>query len=661
MGDAMRGPFAIAALMLGVLSGSAVAGAQSADVTVLCYHDVRDTVGAAPIPVRSQLDARQEIAPDPGRFDADQYAISTRNLASQFDWLRAHGYHAISLQELIDARQGRGTLPKNAVLITFDDGLRSVYTKAFPLLRAFHYPAVVAVVGAWADLPADGSVDYGFRRFTRDDFATWDELREMQDSGLVEIASHTYNLHEGIVANPQGNLIPAVLVHAWGTKSHQYETDDQYAARIRADLTRNSQEIQDKLGRAPRAIMWPYGAYTQASQQIAASLGMISSFTLGLPVTFPASAFGDKGLSAIPRMVFTGNPTIADFAYEIEHTRLRRNVRAVQVDLDYVYDPDPAQQERNLSQLLDRIQQLHPNQVWLQAYADPDGSGAPSSVYFPNHELPVRSDLFSRAAWQLHTRCGVEVYAWMPVLAWQLPDHGLQSQLQIQSKAGVAFDPPVRLNPFLPRTREIVGNLYEDVSRAAPIAGVLFSDDAVLRDTDVLGPDAPTAGPARTMALIDFTDQLAARVRRWNPEIATVRNLFAEPVLKPASEAWYAQSLPAFLAHYNTVAVMAMPDMEGAGNGKRWLARLEKRVNADPNGARRTVYEVQTASWRSKRPIDSRTVAAQMRELQDSGALHLAYYPDDFLHDSPKLRVLFPAFSAAVYPDPAHATPVTKQ
>ncbi|HKR26981.1 MAG TPA: poly-beta-1,6-N-acetyl-D-glucosamine N-deacetylase PgaB [Acidobacteriaceae bacterium] len=651
----------VAALMLGVLAGAGTARAQSADVTVLCYHDVRDDVGGSPIPLRASLDARVEIAPDPGRFDADQYAISIRNLASQFDWLRAHGYHAISLQQLIDARQGRSTLPKNAVLITFDDGLRSVYTKAFPLLRAYRYPAVVAVVGAWADLPNDGSVDYGFRRFTRDDFATWDELREMQDSGLVEIASHTYDLHEGIVGNPQGNLIPAVLAHAWDAKSRQYETDEQYSARIRADLTRSSQEIQEKLGRAPRAIMWPYGSYTQVSQQIAASLGMISSFTLGLPVVFPDPGFGNQGLSGIPRLVLMGNPTVADFAYKIEHTRLRNNIRAVQVDLDYVYDPDPAQQERNLGQLLDRIQRLHPNEVWLQAYADPDGSGAPSSVYFPNRELPVRSDLFSRAAWQLRTRCDVDVYAWMPVLAWQLPDHALQSQLQIQSKPGVAFDPPVRLNPFLPRTREIVGNLYEDVSRAAPIAGVLFSDDAVLRDTDVLGPDAPAPGPARTMALIDFTDQLAGRVRRWNPEIATVRNLFAEPVLKPASEAWYAQSLPAFLAHYNTVAVMAMPDMERAGNSKRWLARLERRVNADPNGPRRTVYELQTASWRSKRPIDTRTVAAQMRELQDSGALHLAYYPDDFLHDSPKLQVLFPAFSAAEYPAAQPVTAVAKQ
>ncbi|HEV2487792.1 MAG TPA: poly-beta-1,6-N-acetyl-D-glucosamine N-deacetylase PgaB [Terracidiphilus sp.] len=646
----MRKKLTFVALVLTSLAGCTAACEQVSDVTVLCYHDVRDDVSASPYPVHQSVDAQSVITPDSSRFDPDQYAISTRNLASQFDWLHAHGYSVISLQQLIDARQGRGKLPKNAILITFDDGLRSVYTKVFPLLRAYQYHAVVAVVGAWEDLSANSSVDYGFRPFTQEDFATWAQLHEMQDSGLVEIASHAYDLHKGIVADPQGNLIPAAVAHLWNPRTKRYETNEEYETRIRSDLSRSSQEIREKLGRAPRAVMWPYGAYTQISQEIAESLGMISTFTLGLPVNFPNPEFGVNDLAAVPRLVLMGNATVADLAYSLQHTQLRRNVRAVQVDLDYVYDPDPAQQERNLGQLLDRVKQLHPNQVWLQAYADPDGTGAPASVYFPNRALPMRSDLFSRAAWQLRTRCGVEVYAWMPVLAWQLPDRSLQTQLQIQPKPDDRFDPPLRLNPFLPRTRQIIGDLYEDVSRAAPIAGVLFSDDAVLRDTDQLGSGAPDPGPARTMALINFTDELASRVRRWNPQISTVRNIFAQPVLEPSSETWFAQSLPAFLAHYNIVAVMAMPDLERASNSKRWLARLEQRVQAVPNGTSNTVYELQTMSWRRKEPLDTLTLTKQMRQLQEAGALHLAYYPDDFARDNPNLRRLIPSFSAAVYP-----------
>jgi poly-beta-1,6-N-acetyl-D-glucosamine N-deacetylase len=649
MGCAMKMVALVWLLFLAGLS----ARAQNPNVVVLCYHDVRDDVGGAPIPAGGSAEASLEISAGGSRhLDADQYAISTRNLASHFDWLRAHGYHVISLEQMIDARTKGAPLPDKPVLLTFDDGLQSVYTKVFPLLKAYQYHAVVAVVGAWTDLPADGKVDFGFRQFTRADFATWPELREMQASGLVEIASHTWDQHHGIEANPQGNVIPAVLVHTYSAKTEHYETDQEYDARLRADLSRSAEEIGKELGRAPRAVMWPYGAYTQEANSIAASLGMPVTFTLGLPVTFPNRPFGVTGLEAIPRLVMMKNPTVSDMIWSLHHLDLTSNVRAVQVDLDYVYDPNPAQEEQNLGRLLDRIRKIGATQVWLQAYADPDGTGAPSELYFPNHELPMRADLFSRAAWQLRTRCGVEVYAWLPVLAWQLSDKAAQARLEIRPKPGASAESPVRLNPYSPETRRIVGEIYEDLGRAAPVAGILFSDDAFLRDTDDLGPTAPAPGPERTQSLIQFTGELAARVRHWSPEIATVRNLFAEPVLNPNAETWYAQSLSAFLSSYNTVALMAMPEMENTKKPEAWLDKLYSRVAAEPNGIRATVFEMQSVDWRTKEPIAADQFARQMRMLQDKGALNLGYYPDDFEKDNPKLSRLVPVFSAAAYPAP---------
>jgi len=636
-----------------LLLAGLTAWGQSSNVVVLCYHDVRDDVGGAPIPAFGSAEPSLEISAGGSRqLDPDQYATSTRNLASHFDWLRAHGYHVISLQQLIDARTKGEPLPDKPVLLTFDDGLQSAYTKVFPLLKAYRYHAVMAVVGAWTDLPAGGTVDYGFRQFTRADFATWPELREMQNSGLVEIASHTWDQHHGILANPQGNVIPAVLVHAYNAKTGRYETDQEYAARIRADLTHSAEEIRAQLGRAPRAVMWPYGAYTQEADSIAASLGMPVTFTLGLPVTFPGKPFGVTGLEAIPRLVMTKNPTVGDMVWALHHLDLTTNVRAVQVDLDYVYDPNPQQQERNLGRLLDRIRKIGATQVWLQAYADPDGTGAPSELYFPNHELPMRADLFSRVAWQLRTRCGVEVYAWMPALAWQLPDKALQARLEIRPKPGVSMETPVRLNPYLPETRKIVGDIYADLGRAAPVAGILFSDDSILRDTDELGPNAPPPGPQRTQSLIAFTEELAARVRVWSPQLATARNLFAEPVLNPEAETWYAQSLPAFLSSYNTVALMAMPELENAKKPDAWLNRLYRQVAAQPNGTRDTVFELQSVDWRTRKPIPTVLFDKEMLMLQDKGALNLGYYPDDFEKNNPKLNRLIPVFSGAAYPAP---------
>jgi biofilm PGA synthesis lipoprotein PgaB len=339
---------------------------------------------------------------------------------------------------------------------------------------------------------------------------------------------------------------------------------------------------------------------------------------------------------------------VGDLAWELQHREPRTLVRAVQVDLDYVYDPDPAQQERNLGVLLDRIKALGPSQVWLQAYADPEGADSASAVYFPNRVLPMRADLFSRVAWQLRTRCGVDVYAWMPVLGWRLPDAAQQARLEIHPRSGTAEEKPVRLNPLLPETRAVVGDLYEDLARSAPVRGILFHDDAVLRDTDDLGAQAPPPGRARTEALISFTDDLKERVRHWRPEAATARNLFAEPVLNPRSEEWFAQSLAAFLEAYDEVALMAMPRMEGAGNAKKWLLRLSAKVAATHGGLEHTVFELQTVDWKAGgKPIATREITGEMRLLQGAGVLNLGYYPDDFLKDRPALKLLRPAFSAS--------------
>jgi biofilm PGA synthesis lipoprotein PgaB len=627
-----------------LVCAAAHAAPASEDVIILCYHEVRDGVGTRLVLDPAQAATEGITAPGVATsLGAEQFTTSTRNLAGHFDWLRSHGYHVINLQRLIDARSGHGSLPDKAVLLTFDDGLRSAYTNVFPLLKAYKYPAVMAVVGAWTDLPDDGKVDNGSHPLTREDFATWDELREMQDSGLVEIASHTYNQHHGALANPQGNQIPAVITHEYRPLTHDYETDDQYTERLRSDLARNSDEIRDKLGRAPRAIMWPYGEYSKVSDSIAASLGMTISFTLGDQVHYTTAS-----LQAIPRMLMMSNASVGDLTWELRQPAPDAIVRAVQFDLDYIYDPDQKQQEHNLGLLLDRIQAMGATQVWLQAFADPNGDDSASAVYFPNHVLPMRADLFSRVAWQLRTRCGVKVYAWMPVLGWRLADHAQQARLEIHPRPGVAPENPVRLNPLLPETRAIVGTIYEDMARSAPLSGILFHDDAVLRDTDDLGSAAPAPGPARTQALIDFTNELKTHVQRWRPTIKTARNLFAEPVLNPASETWYAQSLPSFLKAYDEVALMAMPDMENAKRPNEWLQKLAAKVSAVPGGMDRTVFELQTVDWRHHdQLIPTPEIVRQMRLLQDRGVRHLGYYPDDFAKNNPKLDVLKPEFSSS--------------
>lgn len=598
---------------------------------------------ALPVPARALLvlsyhDIRDDVAP---KGDADGFAVSTRNFAMHLDWLVAQGYTAVDMQQVLDARAGKATLPARAVLLTFDDGLRSTYTHAFPLLRAYRMPALVAVTTSWID--RDVRVPYGPRDFTRDDFLTWAQLREMRESGVFEIASHSHALHEGIIGNPQGNSMPAAITRRWTDAG--YESEAAWRARIAADLDASAAAIRANTGVAPRVIVWPYAAYNDVANAMAAERGMVLSFSLEgraqqLDLARPA---GDGGsLGSLARLLMSNNPDVRDLAYELRRDVTRTGLRAIQVDLDQVHDADPAQAERNLGVLVERINRIRPSHVFLQAFADPDGDGAADATYFPNRHLPMRADLFSRVAWQLRTRANVEVFAWMPVLGWT-PAAGAGAPRTL-----AAEDPRdiPRLDPTDPRTEAWVGDLYEDLAIAAPFLGLLFHDDAYLRQSE-----APSLVPAaRTDALVGLTHALRRRAERWRPELATVRNLFARPVLEPGAEAWFAQRLDAFNHAYDYTALMAMPAMEGVDDADAWLDALAARVAASPDGLQRTLFELQAVDWRTGRAVPGEVLRAQVRRLVAAGARHVGYYPDRFLDDVPPLRDAREAMSVRQLP-----------
>ncbi|MCF7220830.1 poly-beta-1,6-N-acetyl-D-glucosamine N-deacetylase PgaB [Marilutibacter chinensis] len=596
------------------------------DLLVISYHDIRDDVAR--------------------KGDPDLYAVGTQNFAAHLDWLAGHGYQPVALADVIAAANGERPLPDKAVLLTFDDGLRSVYTHAFPLLRAYGYPALVAVVTDWVDMPAGRQIDYGPRMFSRDDFLTWTQLREMQASGLVEVASHSHDMHHGVNSNPQGNSTPAAVTRIYDPAAKRYESEAEYLARVRDDLATSASLIERELGRAPRAMVWPYAAYNSQVNAIADTLGMKVTFDLeGRNQPIVPGMHGD-GLHGLARLLLFDNPGIDDLAYELRHDESLEGMRALQVDLDYVYDADPAQMERNLDALVERVKQIGPSHVFLQAFADPDGNGSADALYFPNRHLPMRADLFNRVAWQLRTRAGVQVFAWLPVLGYELPDASLRRSLAIDgSNPAETF----RLDLFQPETRRIISGIYEDLAASGYFEGLLFHDDALLRDDELVGT-APSDPAARTQALIDFTLELRDAAGKWRPKLQSVRNLFAAPVLQPESEAWFAQRLDAFNAAYDYTAVMAMPWMEGSSRPQAWLDRLMDEVRRHPRALERTVFELQTVDWNTGEPIPADLLKAQVRRLQARGARHLAWYPDNFIDDVPPMSDAREAISARSFP-----------
>jgi len=615
-----------AAAWLLLIAGFAPAAAQaggnaSTPVLVLSYHDIRDDVA--------------------GTEDPDRYATDTQNFAAHLEWLNAHGFHPISLQQLVDAADHGAPLPDKPVLLTFDDGLRSVYTRAFPLLRSYGFPALVAVVTDWIDLPPGRRVDYGPRPFGREDFLTWEQLRDMRASGLVEIASHTHDLHHGVRANPQGNSTPAAVTRIYDPVSARHEDTARYEQRVRQDLARSHALITRHTGQAPRAIVWPYAAYSRTTNAIAESLGMPISFDLEGAWTALT-----PDLHGLARLLVTGNPGIAELVPELYAEPAPQNLRALQIDLDAVYDADPAQQERNLGKLLEQVRSIAPTYVFLQAFADPDGNGSADALYFPNRFLPMRADLYNRVAWQLRTRAGVEVFGWLPVLGFELPDRARREALAIHSsEAGALF----RLDFTQPEAARIIRGIYEDLAANSYLFGLLFHDDAYLRDHELptLFPGQPAA---RTQALVDFSLSLREAAERWRPKLRTVANLYARPVLDPRSEAWFAQSLPAFHRAYDHTALMAMPWMERAARPRRWMDSLVGAVKQHDPQLQKTIFELQTFDWNTRRPVPDATLTAQMLRLQSQGVRHFAWYPYDYTGNHPSLPTARALMSANAFP-----------
>ncbi|SMF22527.1 biofilm PGA synthesis lipoprotein PgaB [Pseudogulbenkiania subflava DSM 22618] len=635
--------------LLCLLSSVGLAATPDNKLTILTYHEIAD-----------KSDALEPA-----------FAVSPTNFVRQMDWLKNNGYHFVSMDDVLADRSGKKPLPEKAVLLTFDDGYRSMYANAFPVLKMFKAPAVVALIGNWLD--TNGTVRFEGKPVPRNVMLMWDDVRAMTQSGLVEIANHTYNMHEGILANPQGNMQPAATARRYLPELKRYEDEASYRKRIYADLKRNSDLLRKHTGKAPRIMIWPYGRYNSTSSDVAHQLGMPIGMTLD-----DGANNEQTPLHALRRVLIEGNITLDAFRKElaIREANISDNDRPgkiMHVDLDYIYDPDPAQQEHNLGRLLDRIVAMGVNTVYLQAYADPDGNGAADAVYFPNRHLPMRADLFNRVAWQIRTRTPVKrLYAWMPMLAFELPKNepaASDKVVTLPNKANHLTMGYPRLSPFSPRVRQVIRDLYQDLARSTPFEGLLFHDDVTLSDYEDASPMAlktykewglPTSLEEirsnddllgrwtilKINTLDNFAMELADVVRQEQPGLKTARNLYATVALNPRSEVWYSQSLDNSLANYDFTAIMAMPYMENAADPMAFLHEIVDKVKEHPDAMDKVVFELQAIDWRSNKPVPSQEMADTIRTLYGWGARHVGYYPDNLHRDHPDPAVLKPVLDS---------------
>jgi biofilm PGA synthesis lipoprotein PgaB len=370
---------ALAAVLiwLAALAAAHADGTAKPDYTAIVFHDV--------------VDDRNDLPVD---------AITTIELIRFFDWLKGSGWTVISIDDIERAESGARLLPEKSILLTFDDGYESVYSKVYPLLLAYRYPAVVAVTGSWMAIPVGGMVSYGSEQVPRSAFLTWDQVREMATSGLVEVASHSYGLHTGILANPQDNLVPAAATWRYDAATNSYELDASYRKRIREDLAAARRQIEQELGTPPRTLVWPFGRRTGPAAAEAEALGFTHQLTLyESPNTLTQA-------SAINRFYPSQNPRLDDLASMLRFDApMAETKRVVCFALDELgAAPNADEAEHRLGGMIDTAHAAGANIVVL------DVAGVPPVA-------PAGIDILSHAVWQIRGRVGAEVYLRVPAQA----------------------------------------------------------------------------------------------------------------------------------------------------------------------------------------------------------------------------------------------------
>ncbi|GHV16778.1 hypothetical protein FACS189425_01690 [Clostridia bacterium] len=151
----------------------------------------------APLPVKVPIILYHNIKEQLDPEDDVLLNITPENFEMHMETLKNKGYNPISFYEYYDLVVKKVPLPDNPIIISFDDGYENNYTYAFPTLEKLDMKATIFVVTDRMGAPAGNGVIYPH--------FTWEQAREMQNSGIIDIESHS-DTHGNMFAMPKGDM-----------------------------------------------------------------------------------------------------------------------------------------------------------------------------------------------------------------------------------------------------------------------------------------------------------------------------------------------------------------------------------------------------------------------------------------------------------------------
>jgi peptidoglycan/xylan/chitin deacetylase (PgdA/CDA1 family) len=181
-----------------------------------------------------------------GKDCTSPYCMPEAVFAQQMRYLKTKGYRVITLGTLFSFLRYRRAIPKKSVVLAIDDGNKSAYTIAYPMLRKYGYTATLFIYTDFVGV-STGAI-------------TWEQLREMKAAGF-EIGSHTKS-------------------HSDLTKQREGESYNEYQERIKDELLGSKRLLDEKLGQNTIYLAFPYGRYNERVLAVSEQAGYKLGFSV---------------------------------------------------------------------------------------------------------------------------------------------------------------------------------------------------------------------------------------------------------------------------------------------------------------------------------------------------------------------------------------------
>jgi peptidoglycan/xylan/chitin deacetylase (PgdA/CDA1 family) len=193
-----------------------------------------------------------------------KYSITPEQFEKDILYLKNRGYAFVVVGDLLKYQQWGTPLPKKAVMISLDDGYVNNYLNIFPLLKKHNVKCVISVIGNLTD----ANYKKGYEVSSIYSYVTYEQIKEMKKSGLVEIQNHTYSMHDYGKGSKR-----------FGLQKRKDETLPDYQKALSENLLKLNGKLFLNSGVICTALTYPLGAYNDEAIAVAKSLGFKAGLT----------------------------------------------------------------------------------------------------------------------------------------------------------------------------------------------------------------------------------------------------------------------------------------------------------------------------------------------------------------------------------------------